>query len=122
MAELVRFAQVKILPSLLLKKLVNAEFKLVQLTEEHHLSSHMSAGKKKDWQKCWHPHCVEARVALGDDIKQYQINKASIEAREKRNIRKAEAVRKRKIAAKLKELKQLELDSIKAESELENGI
>jgi hypothetical protein len=59
--------------SVIVRKLISAEYKLIQLTIELHLAKHTSRGKRRDWRSCWNPICVEARRVLGEDIPNSQV-------------------------------------------------
>ena len=96
-APVIKFPIPDISPWVIAKRLREAENKLRVITIEHHLSAHRGHGKPRDWLKCWNPLCIEARIALGEEIDLTKVKRNDYE-------------RKRKIRIKLKELKQLQED------------
>jgi hypothetical protein len=75
--------------SVLIRKLISAEYKLIQLTIELHLAKHIGNGKRRDWRSCWNPICVEARRVLGEDIPNNLVEEHIKQRIKRRNAKRA---------------------------------
>lgn len=80
--------EMMVFSSVVLRRLIKAEHRLIKITEEHHLTCHLTHGKSKDWRKCWNPVCVEARKVLGEEVTKALIYRHEAQRLAKRNKKK----------------------------------